>query len=64
MNYLDIFQSLKLHILLEKILSISLKLNVSPNTLGGYGLNGHIFSGFSVYILVLGSPLLLIETNF
>jgi len=36
--YLDIFQSLKLHILVEKILSFSLKLNFTPNTLGGYGL--------------------------
>jgi len=37
-NYLDIFQSLKLHILIEKILSISLKLNFTKNTLGGHGL--------------------------
>jgi len=38
-NYLDILQSLKLHILMEKILSVSLKLNFTPNTFGGYGLN-------------------------
>jgi len=37
-HYLDISQSLKLHILKGKILSISLKLNFTPNTLGGYGL--------------------------
>jgi len=33
-NYLGIFQSLKLRILMEKILSIPLKLNFTPNTLG------------------------------
>jgi len=32
------FQSLKLRILMEKILSISLKLNFTPNTSGCYGL--------------------------
>jgi len=37
-NNLGIFQSLKLHILMEKILPISLKLNFTPNTLGSYGL--------------------------
>jgi len=36
-NNLDIFQSLKLRILMENILSISLKLNFDPNTLSGYG---------------------------
>jgi len=35
---LGIFQSLKLRILTEKILPISLKLNFTPNTLGCYGL--------------------------
>jgi len=35
---LGIYQSLKLRILVEKILSISLKLNFIPNTLGCYGL--------------------------
>jgi len=35
-HYLDIFQSLNLHILMEKILSISLKLNFTSNTFGGY----------------------------
>jgi len=38
-NYLGIFQSLKLHILMEKILSISLKQNFAPNTLGCFGLS-------------------------
>jgi len=37
-NKLGIFQSLKLRILMEKILPISLKLNFSRNTLGCYGL--------------------------
>jgi len=37
-NYLGIFQSLKLRISMEKILSILLKLNFTPNTLGCYGL--------------------------
>ena len=36
---LGIFQSLKLRILMEKIFSISLKLNFTPNTLGGHGLS-------------------------
>jgi len=38
-NYLGIFQSLKLRIFVGKIISISLKLNFTPNTLGCYGLN-------------------------
>jgi len=33
-NYLGTFQSLKLRILMEKILLISLKLNFTVNTLG------------------------------
>jgi len=33
-NYLGIFQTLKLRILMGRILSTSLKLNVTPNTLG------------------------------
>jgi len=37
-NNLGIFQSLKLHILVEKILSISLKQKFATNTLGCYGL--------------------------
>ena len=37
-DYLGIFQSLKLRILMEKILSISQKLNFAPNTLDCYGL--------------------------
>jgi len=40
-NYSGIFQSLKLRILMEKILSISLMLNLTPNTLGCYGLLMH-----------------------
>jgi len=36
--YLGIFESSKLRILMEKILSISLKLNFTPNTLVCYGL--------------------------
>jgi len=35
-NYLGIFQSLKLRILMKKILSISLKPNFAPNTSGYY----------------------------
>jgi len=37
-NNLGIFQSLKLRILAEKILPISLELNFTLNTLGCYGL--------------------------
>jgi len=40
-NYLGIFQSLKLRIFVEKIISISLKLNITPNTLGCYGLTDY-----------------------
>jgi len=36
-NYLGIYQSLKLRILMEKFLSISPELNFTPNTLGCYG---------------------------
>jgi len=39
-NYLGIFQSFKVRILMEKILLISLKVNFTPNTLGCYGLRG------------------------
>jgi len=39
-NYLGIFQSLKLRILMgKKNLSISLELNFTPNALGCYGLS-------------------------
>jgi len=38
-NNLGISQSLKLRILIEKKLPISLKLNFTQNTLGCYGLN-------------------------
>jgi len=37
-NNLDIFQSLKLRILMGRILRISLKLNFTPDTLCSYGL--------------------------
>jgi len=36
---LGIFQILKLHILMRKILPISLELKFTPNSLGGYPLN-------------------------
>jgi len=40
LNYLGISESLKLRILMEKILPIALKLiNFTPNTSGCYGLN-------------------------
>jgi len=38
-NNLGVFQSLKLRILMAKIVSISLKLNFTPNTLGCVGLS-------------------------
>ena len=38
-NNLGIFQSLKMHTTLKKIISISLKLNFTPNTLGCKRLN-------------------------
>jgi len=38
LNYLGIFQSLKLRHIIGKVLSISLKLNLASNTLGCYGL--------------------------
>jgi len=40
-NYLGIFQSLKLRILMEIILPIALKLNFTQNTLGCHGLSYH-----------------------
>jgi len=49
-NYLGIFQSLKLRILMGKFLSISLKLNFTPNTLGCYGLNECIYRPVSCFI--------------
>jgi len=39
LNNLGIFLGLKLRIFMGKILSISLELNFTPNTLGCYGLN-------------------------
>jgi len=38
LNYLGIFKSLELRILMEKIFSLSLKLNFTSNTLGCFGL--------------------------
>jgi len=38
-NYLGIFRSLKLRIFMENILSISLKVNFTPNSLCCYGLS-------------------------
>jgi len=46
-NILGISQSLKLRILMEIILLISLKLNFSPNTVGYYGLMSGISSNIS-----------------
>jgi len=43
-DYLDILQSLKLRILVEKNLSISLKLNFTPSTLGCYGLKYTVYA--------------------
>jgi len=37
-HYLGTFQSFKFRFLMEKILSISLRLNLTPNTLGCCGL--------------------------
>jgi len=42
-NYLGIFQSLKLRLSMEQILSVSLKLNFTPNTLGCYKLTPLLF---------------------
>jgi len=51
-NYLGIFPSLKLRILMEKFLSISPKLNFTPNTLGCYGLGPGVGpTDFIVYLL-------------
>jgi len=46
-NYLVIFPSLKLRILMGKFLSISLKLNFTPNTLGSYVVTKSL-SGYGV----------------
>jgi len=40
-NNIGIFQSLKLRILMERNFPISLELNLTPNTLSGYGLNAN-----------------------
>jgi len=52
-----ISQSLKLRILMEKILSISLKLNFTPNTLGCFGLS-------PMYSMFARSPLSVPQTPF
>jgi len=50
-NYLGIFESLKLRILMETILPISLKLNFTPNTSGCYGLSACIESATLRYVV-------------
>jgi len=51
-NDLGIFLSLKLRILVGKILPISLNLNITPNTLGCYGLKLAQYRRISVMILL------------
>jgi len=46
---LGIFQSLRLRILMEKIHTISLKLNFTPNTLGCFGLNASLKTEFLTF---------------
>ena len=46
-NFLGIFQSLKLRILMEEVPLISLKRNVTSNTLGVYGFNILLLSVFT-----------------
>ena len=56
LNYLDIFQSLKFRISMEKILPISLKLNFTPNTLGCCGLmhiGRHCLSKVGKFVVTL-----------
>ena len=57
-NYFGIFQSLKLRILMEKLLSISLKLNFTTNNLGCYGLESTVFfkSKISFYDIRIEIP--------
>ena len=50
-NNLGIFQSLKLRIVMAKILRISLKLNFTPNLLGFYGLSIGLIRAFLVSLL-------------
>jgi len=49
-------QSLKLRNLMGKILRISLKLNFSPNTLGGYGLNDSHCLKYTVFLHSICKP--------
>jgi len=49
LNYLRIFQSLKFRILMEKILSISLKLNFNSNTLECHGLKSSTRESLSLF---------------
>ena len=59
-NNSHIFQSLKFRILIEKNLSISLKLNLTPNTLANCGLN-HLSKLLLVQIIL--RPTLYISTS-
>jgi len=49
-NYFGVSQNLKLRILMENILPISLKLNFTPDTLGCYGLTTGTFCFFFKFI--------------
>jgi len=51
-NYLGNFQSLKMRFLMEKILSISHKLDSAQNTLDCYGLNFLSFKPYIQYIFI------------
>jgi len=54
LNYLGISQSLKLRILMGKILLISLKLNFTPNILGCYELRKYAanYRGLTFYTFI------------
>jgi len=60
---LGIFQSLKLRILVEKILLFSHKLNFTPNTLGCYGLSIINFIPNTLGFYVLNNVLISISTH-
>jgi len=53
-NYLGIFQSLKLRISMKKVLSVSLKLNFTPNTSGSYGFTENDFRTRPLFWLTAG----------
>ena len=55
-NNFGIFQRLKLRIIEEKVLPISLKLNFTPNTLGCYALNGAVGSMETPFIKIHQPP--------